>query len=162
MHAFITSWRERIKMPTLKSFPLQPVLPVRRAHRPQPLQPVRELPPRKRRHHRGNTQTGQEESASVVAGSRPTCMYDCYPSLYTRKVVVIWLSCWGHVDACEILTNLQMAGEHLLLPLLRAVPQPTEPVGGLRPRVPRADGALPQAHQEPLQGSIELIFPPGK
>ena len=45
---------------------LQPVLPVRRAHRPQPLQPVRELPPRQRRHHRGNTQTGKEESVPLL------------------------------------------------------------------------------------------------
>ena len=51
-----------------------------------------------------------------------------------------------------------MPGEHVLLPLLRAVPQPAEPVGCVRPRVPRADGALPQAHQEPLQGQIFFLY----
>ena len=61
------------------------------------------------------------------------------------------------VDACKtLIPNLQMAGEHLLLPLLRAVPQPAEPVGGVRPRVPRAHGTLPEAHQEPLQGHSTL------
>ena len=49
--------------------------------------------------------------------------------------------------------RLSTKGHHLLLPRLRALPQPAGHVGGCRPRVARAPRPLPQAPQGPQQGA---------